>query len=117
MDNMRSHYAKAVKQMLDNSRVDYLYLPSYSPDLNLIEKMWSKFKAVLRKEKTKIASELPSAISKGLFNNSSKGLCRVISFGQLYAIIYWIAINGQCVKYKNFRGRRREAEKWLHTVR
>ena len=42
-----------------------LYLPPYSPDLNPIEKMWSKLKASLRKEKIRIASELPSAISKG----------------------------------------------------
>jgi len=36
-----------------------------SLDLNPIEKMWSKLKAFLRKEKIRIASELPSAISKG----------------------------------------------------
>ena len=65
MDNMRSHHAKAVKQLLDSSKVTYLYLPPYSPDLNPIEKMWSKFKAFLRKEKIRMASELPSAISKG----------------------------------------------------
>ena len=64
-DNMRSHHAKAVKQLLDSSKVTYLYLPPYSPDLNPIEKMWSKLKAFLRKEKIRIASELPSAISKG----------------------------------------------------
>ena len=47
MDNMRSHHAKAVKQLLDSSKVTYLYLPPYSPDLNPIEKMWSKLKAFL----------------------------------------------------------------------
>ena len=36
-----------------------------SPDLNPIEKMLSKLKAFLRKEKIRMASELPSAISKG----------------------------------------------------
>ena len=65
MDNMRSHHAKAVKQLLDSSKVTYLYLPPYSPDLNPIEKMWSKLKAFLRKEKIRMALELPSAISKG----------------------------------------------------
>ncbi len=65
MDNMHSHHAKVVKQLLDSSKVTYLYLPPYSPDLNPIEKMWSKLKAFLRKEKIRIASELPSAISKG----------------------------------------------------
>ena len=51
MDNMCSHHAKVVKQLLDSSKVTYLYLPPYSPDLNPIEKMWSKLKAFLRKEK------------------------------------------------------------------
>lgn len=51
MDNMRSHHAKVVKQLLDSSKVTYLYLPPYSPDLNPIEKMWSKLKAFLRKER------------------------------------------------------------------
>ena len=27
MDNMRSHHAKVVKQLLDSSKVTYLYLP------------------------------------------------------------------------------------------
>ena len=34
MDNMKSHHAKAVKALLDNSHVQYVYLPPYSPDLN-----------------------------------------------------------------------------------
>ena len=52
-------------KLLDSSKVTYLYLPPYSPDLNPIEKMWSKLKAFLRKEKIRMASKLPSAISKG----------------------------------------------------
>ncbi|MFR5022955.1 MAG: transposase [Mediterraneibacter gnavus] len=38
MDNMRSHHAKIVKQVLDESEINDLYLPPYSPDLNPIEK-------------------------------------------------------------------------------
>ncbi|MCI8400607.1 MAG: IS630 family transposase [Lachnospiraceae bacterium] len=64
MDNMRSHHAKAVQQLLDSSGIKYLYLPPYSPDLNPIEKMWSKIKAYLRKEKIRIVSELPDAVEK-----------------------------------------------------
>ena len=33
MDNMKSHHAKAVKNLLDSSGVRYIYLPPYSPDL------------------------------------------------------------------------------------
>ena len=41
MDNMRSHHTQAVKDLLEQAGVQYLYLPPYSPDLNPIEKMWS----------------------------------------------------------------------------
>lgn len=71
MDNMRSHHAKAVKQLLDSSGIKYLYLPPYSPDLNPIEKMWSKIKAYLRKVKVRKVSGLPDAIEKAFSTISS----------------------------------------------
>lgn len=43
-----------------------MYLPPYSPDLNPIEKMWSKMKAVLRKNKIRVASKLPEAVKTAL---------------------------------------------------
>lgn len=64
MDNMSSHHAGAVKDILDASGIRYFYLPPYSPDLNPIEKMWSKIKAYLRKEKVRIVSRLPDAVEK-----------------------------------------------------
>ena len=39
-----------------------LYLPPYSPDLNPIEHMWSKIKAVLRKLKVRSKDLLDAAI-------------------------------------------------------
>ena len=62
MDNMKSHHAKAVKELLDSSSVRYIYLPPYSPDLNPIEKLWSKVKALLRKFKARTLDALPNAI-------------------------------------------------------
>ena len=38
------------------------YLPPYSPDLNPIEKLWSKVKAFLRKFKARTLDALPNAI-------------------------------------------------------
>lgn len=61
MDNMKSHHAKAVKELLDKS-VHYLYLPPYSPDLNPIENLWAKVKAILRKLKARTLDTLPDAI-------------------------------------------------------
>lgn len=66
MDNMRSHHAKIVTELLDKAGISYLYLPPYSPDLNPIEKMWSKMKAMLRKDKIRVASELPEAVKAAL---------------------------------------------------
>ena len=62
MDNMRSHHAKAVRNLLDSSGIRYIYLPPYSPDLNPIEKLWSKVKAFLRKFKARTLDALPNAI-------------------------------------------------------
>lgn len=64
MDNMRSHHAKVVKELLNERRVAYLYLPPYSPDLNPIEKLWSKLKSILRKLKVRACEKLPSAIAQ-----------------------------------------------------
>ncbi len=61
MDNMKSHHAKAVKELLDSSGVRYIYLPPYSPDLNPIEKLWSKIKALLRKFKARNHHPAPTA--------------------------------------------------------
>ena len=71
MDNMKSHHAKAVKDLLDSSGIRYIYLPPYSPDLNPIEKLWSKVKAFLRKFKARTLEELPIAIQHAFQNVSS----------------------------------------------
>ena len=63
MDNMRSHHVKQVREILNDARINLLYLPPYSPDLNPIEEMWSKLKAVLRRIKVRISADLPAAIA------------------------------------------------------
>ena len=45
---MCSHHVQAVKEVLKAKKVILLYYPSYSPDRNPIEKMWTKVKAILR---------------------------------------------------------------------
>jgi len=64
MDNMKSHHANDVKKCLDERKVNYLYLPPYSPDFNPIEKLWSKIKAFLRKLKARTPEQLPIAINE-----------------------------------------------------
>ena len=74
MDNMKSHHAKAVKDLLDSSGVRYIYLPPYSPDLKPIEKLWSKVKALLRKFKARSSDALPNALQHA-FQNVSPSDC------------------------------------------
>lgn len=64
MDNMRSHHVKAVAEAANEAHITVLYLPPYSPDLNPIEKMWSKIKSVLRKLKVRTLIDLPNAIKQ-----------------------------------------------------
>ncbi|MCI7812366.1 MAG: transposase [Lachnospiraceae bacterium] len=85
MDNMRSHHVKTVKEILDASGIKYFYLPPYSPDLNPIEKMWSKIKAYLSKIKVRTTSELPNTIEKAFSTVSSSdclGYCRSCNYMQ-----------------------------------
>ena len=42
------------------------YLPPYSPDMNPIEMLWSKVKALLRKREYRTAELLPKTVSCAL---------------------------------------------------
>lgn len=44
LDNAKYHYSKIVQDYLLTSRIDLVFLPSYSPNLNLIERLWGFFK-------------------------------------------------------------------------
>ena len=44
LDNAKYHYSKEVKEYLKDSRIRLVFLPSYSPNLNLIERIWKFFK-------------------------------------------------------------------------
>lgn len=49
MDNLPAHKVAGVRQTIDATGANLLHLPSYSPDLNPIEMMFAKLKALLRK--------------------------------------------------------------------
>ena len=48
MDNLGSHKGKAVRQLIRAAGAKLLFLPKYSPDLNPIEQVFAKLKALLR---------------------------------------------------------------------
>ena len=64
MDNIRTHHVKEVQTLLQEAGMKLLYLPAYSPDLNPIEPMWSKIKAILRKLKIRLLPLLPHGIAE-----------------------------------------------------
>ena len=66
MDNLSSHKVSGVRQMIEKSGAEVLYLPPYSPDLNPIEKAWSKIKQLLRAAKARTKEALEEAIAKAL---------------------------------------------------
>lgn len=49
MDNLGSHKVAGVRQAIAAKGASLLYLPPYSPDLNPIEQVFAKLKALLRK--------------------------------------------------------------------
>ncbi len=62
MDNLGAHHATGVRQAIEDTGAQVLYLPPYSPDLNPIELCWSKVKAWLRKLAARTRKTLEEAV-------------------------------------------------------
>ena len=63
MDNLSVHKSPEAERLVKAAGAEISFLPAYSPDLNPIEKMWSKIKAVLRSLEARTPEELDKAIS------------------------------------------------------
>ncbi len=50
LDNFRSHRAQATVNFAEENRIELVYLPPYSPDLNPIEFIWKSIKRVISRE-------------------------------------------------------------------
>jgi transposase len=66
LDNLSSHKRPSVEELVRARGASVMPLPPYSPDLNPIEKMWSKVKQFLRKAKARTAETLLEAIAAAL---------------------------------------------------
>lgn len=51
LDNARYHHAKSLREYLDTSKLKLVFLPPYSPNLNLIERLWRFFHEQIMKNK------------------------------------------------------------------
>ena len=66
MDNLPAHKVSGVRELIEARGAKLIYLPPYSPDLNPIEKCWSKIKTYLRKAKARTREELEKALREAL---------------------------------------------------
>jgi len=64
MDNLSPHKVESVCELIEKRGAKVLYLPPYSPDLNPIEKAWSKLKQLLRSSKARSKEALDQAITE-----------------------------------------------------
>ena len=66
MDNLSPHKHDAILHLLEQAGASVRFLPAYSPDLNPIEKMWSKVKELLRGAEARTWEQLQGAIAAAL---------------------------------------------------
>lgn len=71
MDNLRSHKNPKIVELFESKKAKVIYLPPYSPDLNPIEMMWSKVKALLKNTVTDTLEQLIEGI-KTAFESVTK---------------------------------------------
>ena len=71
MDNLRVHKVAAVAEAINACGAAVEYLPPYSPDMNPIEKCWSKIKTALRAAKARSLDELMKALKEALLTISA----------------------------------------------
>jgi len=81
MDNLSAHKVAGVRETIEAADAELRYLPAYSPDLNPIENMFAKLKAMLRKAAERnvddlwdrigeLAGQITQAESHGYFRHA-----------------------------------------------
>jgi len=66
LDNVAFHKVAGIREVIEARGARLLYLPPYSPDLNPIEKAFSKLKAFLRKAGARTKETLWKAIGEAV---------------------------------------------------
>jgi len=62
MDNVSFHKQLIIRTIIESKGARVVFLPPYSPDLSPIEKMWSKIKETLKKNKPRTKAEFHDAL-------------------------------------------------------
>lgn len=66
MDNLSPHKNQETIDLIESVDARVEFLPAYSPDLNPIEKMWSKVKQSLRSQEARNHDDLIKAIAQAI---------------------------------------------------
>lgn len=66
LDNLSAHRSAAAHQAVAQRGARLVFLPPYSPDLNPIERCWSKLKTALRAAKARTREALEAAIKQAI---------------------------------------------------
>ncbi len=72
MDNLAVHKSPVVLELVRAVGAEVRFLPAYSPDLNPIEKMWSKIKGLLRSAEARTPAQLDEAITMAFSKITAK---------------------------------------------
>ena len=75
MDNLGSHKVAGVRAAVEAAGARVMYLPPYSPDLNPIEQVFAKLKALLRRAAARTVDSLWSMVGQ-LLDAFSPAECR-----------------------------------------
>ncbi len=75
LDNLSSHKVAEVRQAIAAAGAEVLYLPPYSPDLNPIERLFAKLKALLRRASKRSLDTLWQEIGR-LLHTLAPSECR-----------------------------------------
>jgi transposase len=66
MDNLSAHKVAGIRELIEDRGAKLVYLPPYSPDMNPIEKCWSKIKTYLRGVKARTREALEEALKAAM---------------------------------------------------
>jgi transposase len=71
LDNLGAHRSAAARKAVEARGARLVFLPPYSPDLNPIERCWSKIKTALRAAKARTREALEEAIKQAIVTVSA----------------------------------------------
>ena len=70
-----AHKSQKVEEIINSCHAELRFLPPYSPELNPIEKMWSKVKQILRGLMARAEDPLSTAIGTALSQVTAADAC------------------------------------------